>query len=414
MQKRNKGFVGIEILLAILLIFGIGFLFFFNRIFPKSIDILPGTSITEIPQDWLIYSKEGAFTIKHPSDFRVYETNGYPEFYFSKKDEAGNSAHFFIKKVIDPYNRPIEKSFSESEKEGTRVEDITVNGFRGRHAISWNNEDIEAYAIDVNGTYYSIYFYNYGNSDENRILFQKIMSTVQFDNNEKVKPEVYVYDGDIYYESNKLTNWGYNFDPVISPDKKWIAYVSDSEETVEASNKPRTGLIAFSKNIWIMDRYGKNAKPLTRHLSNVDRGNLYWIDNTKLFFSDGEVSAKVYNVLDQSLRTLFGPEFPLGSCNDSCYMLDENYQAFSQSKKYFMVVTSSPTDSIGKLGVANLQTLQVFEKDLPYAGCIQDIAIDESLNTLSYKGANTNQEDESCEEFRTVKINLQSEALSVQ
>jgi hypothetical protein len=73
-------------------------------------------------------------------------------------------------------------------------------------------------------------------------------------------PLILIVDGDLFARTGpdkplkQLTTWGYNSDPVISPDGKNIAYLSEAAVRVDEYRKGNTAFAGFGPlNIWVID-----------------------------------------------------------------------------------------------------------------------------------------------------------------
>jgi Tol biopolymer transport system component len=135
--------------------------------------------------------------------------------------------------------------------------------------------------------------------------------------------EVYVRieAGDIVTTKNgttkKITEWGFNSKPVLSPDKTKVAFLSETEET-QQNKKKIQGFVPASKNVWIIDTDGANPIKVTNHKDNVLRDNLIWLTNNKILFTDGVSSVKTYDISERVLKNVLGPENPEPYCIDAC------------------------------------------------------------------------------------------------
>ncbi len=191
---------------------------------------------------------------------------------------------------------------------------------------------------------------------------------------------VFIDQGDVVVKkdglTNKITNWGYNSDPVLSPDKTKIAFISKSEETLNAEKNP-TGFIPSSSNIWIIDIDGHNAKKLTDHIDFVGRDNLRWLENNRLIYSEGEDSVRLYDLEAEEITTLMGPVEPVPGCVDACgYSTSFKY---TPDNKLLVWILSSDGEG-SKMRVLNLGDFSTKEVDLPF-GYISELHVDNQFLT---------------------------------
>lgn len=132
---------------------------------------------------------------------------------------------------------------------------------------------------------------------------------------------VKIVKGDIVLVRNgvekQITLWGYNSDPVLSPDKKRIAFVSRSAQSVEQEGEPGASYKS-STNLWIITIAGTDPIQVTTHKNGVYRSKLHWRNNNSLLFVEGAESVRVYELNSQSTRTVLGPEEPVSACFDAC------------------------------------------------------------------------------------------------
>ncbi len=196
----------------------------------------------------------------------------------------------------------------------------------------------------------------------------QILSTFHFtkqlpaDNSAEVKFD----KGDVSIIQNgkttKITSYGHNYSPILSPDKTKVAYLSVPTEVVNsnASNG--------ASNVWVINTDGKNPTQVTKYLSSIRRSNLYWIDNDKLLFSDGENSVRIYTINTKSTQTIWGDKnssncssFSSHKQNDGSFMCNFNTRYyFSPDSKYFIVLKSEDYHNLqSTIAIINLITLNV-------------------------------------------------------
>jgi hypothetical protein len=104
-------------------------------------------------------------------------------------------------------------------------------------------------------------------------------------------------------QAARITDWGHNYSPLLSPDKTKVAYLSQTKEAVESG----IGFYSadFSNNVWIIGVDGSNPVQVTAYVPGVSRGNLHWLDDNRLLFSDGKSSVKVYSMDSAQTSTVF-------------------------------------------------------------------------------------------------------------
>lgn len=177
---------------------------------------------------------------------------------------------------------------------------------------------------------------------------------------------VKVVNGDIVIVNNdkesKITSWGYNSNPLLSPDSKRVAYLSKSKESLE-NEKIDKGYKRTSTNVWVIDADGSNPIQITQHKDFVYRGSLYWLDNDRLLFVDGEQSVRIYNLANRSVNTLLGPTAPVPACLDACgYEIRFFVDTKVNNPAYLLRVVGGNYPDV-KTSIINLKTLQV--KEIP-------------------------------------------------
>jgi WD40-like Beta Propeller Repeat len=137
--------------------------------------------------------------------------------------------------------------------------------------------------------------------------------------------------GDIYtwkYASQslkQLTSWGYNFAPHVSPDGKWLAYLSISQAAVSAMVQGQAINVDAISNIWLYNLYTEEAIRIAQQPQNAtiksgdlikrsspawspDGSSIAWIESDK----SGERVA-IYTLSSKNTRS-----FPLNLPNGCC------------------------------------------------------------------------------------------------
>lgn len=110
-------------------------------------------------------------------------------------------------------------------------------------------------------------------------------------------------------------------------------------------------------------------------MSGIERNNLYWVDNNKLLFSDGQNSVRLYTINTKSTKTIWGDEnssncssFSSYKQNDGSSMCNFNTRYyFSPDNKYFIVFKSESYHNLqSTVAIINVNTLNV--KPITIAG----------------------------------------------
>jgi hypothetical protein len=100
--------------------------------------------------------------------------------------------------------------------------------------------------------------------------------------------------GDIYtwngasQSLKQLTSWGYNFAPHVSPDGKWLAYLSMSQTAVSAMAQEQAVNVYAISNIWLYNLYTEEAVRIAEQPQNatIKSGNLIY-RGTPVWSPDG-------------------------------------------------------------------------------------------------------------------------------
>ncbi len=86
-----------------------------------------------------------------------------------------------------------------------------------------------------------------------------------------------IYTWNIASQSLKqLTSWGYNSVPRVSPDGKWLAYLSMSQAAVSAMTQGQAMNVYTFANIWLLNPYTEEAIQIADQPQNATfaSGNL--------------------------------------------------------------------------------------------------------------------------------------------
>lgn len=285
-----------------------------------------------------------------------------------------NSPDIDINLLKNPYNRPFETVIQEYTGK-TDFETTTLDGLVAKKILNRLAPNEEELFVQNGSDIYWIIFYNYGDLSQNTDIYRQILSTLHFQKpTPTTTPQVQIVNGDIVVMQNgkevKVTQWGYNSDATLSPDKSKIAYISTTKETLDFQ-KTMKGYIPVSSNVWIINADGSNPIQLTQHDNFVLRGNLYWLDNNRLLFTDGTNSAKVYNLLTKKTDTVMGPTKPEGICADACGFEIKSFYTPDHSYLVTMESSQGNTTKITILNTKNLQSTQL--PDQPYGSGVDSV-----------------------------------------
>lgn len=153
----------------------------------------------------------------------------------------------------------------------------------------------------------------------------------------EVKKFTYIKDGDIYvYDlenktNQKLTNYGYNTAPILSPDNSKVAYLSIPEEVVKsgkAQKFPGSGLFSHpishdrQYNVWIINTDGTSPIKVTSSLKQ--RSELSWyngpLNSNLLLFKENDKWVR-YNLNSntQTASSLSVEDLPTYAHNSGTY-----------------------------------------------------------------------------------------------
>jgi len=216
-----------------------------------------------------------------------------------------------------------------------------------------------------------------------------------------------IVDGDIVITQNgmdtKITSWGYNSDPVLSPDGSKIAYISKSKESIE-NEKVDKGYKRTSTNVWVVNSDGSKPTQVTNHINFVYRSNLHWLDNNRLLFVDGEQTTRVYRSAQKTLQTVMGPEKAVQACLDAC-----GYETrYFYSPDYSYLVRLSGGSAPAKTSIFNTQTLKSNEISKEFGINFDTVSFPNNL-TLTFKGSELPNYEKQIE----VTINLINQQVSI-
>lgn len=189
---------------------------------------------------------------------------------------------------------------------------------------------------------------------------------------------VIVKDG----KETKITSWGHNFDPVLSPDQTKVAYTSLTEQSLKnATGNGMSNFVNSSSNVWIINIDGTNPIQITKHIDAIYRGNLHWIDTSKIIYTEGESSIKLYDLNSKNFKTLLNPDKPVGVCPDACGY--EIHFYYSPDFKYLLRLPGGYSQT--SIGILDLATLNAQEINQNYAVDFSTIKFSND-NKISFTG----------------------------
>lgn len=366
-QKGNA--LLIITIVVLMLVIGTGGYFLYQKQINKLSVTSQQTSslISDKTVNWNTYTNE-RYSLKYPKELTLKAPNssGAKEIglSFPGTDSHGSSDRIRISQEDNTYNRSSLDTFLKMDagitEEGlNRSQLSTINGANARRFL--DNKDVMIYIQYGQSIYFLHYFPDSAidNHEENIKTLDAIVSTLTFTRSASDTKDVKIIDGDIYVikdgKETKITSWGYNFDPVLSPDSTKIAYLSKTKESIQ-SEKTDKGYKKTSANVWIVNTNGNNPIQVTQHINFVYRGNLHWLDNNRLLFTDGTQSAKVYSVDTKLMQTVLGPATPEAVCLDACGFTDVR---FFYNKDYSYLVRIEDLGNGTSIIVAlNTQTLK--------------------------------------------------------
>lgn len=381
-NANRPGIVIIAVVLFVVLIIGIGAYLFWSQRKQSSGQTAPMASPTVTQNtavkiaDWNTFKHpSGSYTFQYPKEVEIKEGSTVVTGYFPNKDASNNRGYFDVEKVTSNiYNRPLDKYVKDYIAAASKSEQVTINGLSAWRLKDRFGDSSEQVFIKNGDEIYEIRFYNYGPLEQNAKTFDTILTTFTLQAPMSINSEVKIVDGDIVVVRNgketKITDWGYNSSPILSPDKSRVAYVSKSAESIE-NEKNDQGFKRTSTNVWIVNTDGTSPIQVTKHGHFVYRSNLHWLDNDKLMFMDGEETARAYTVSTKSSSKVFGPEQPVGECVDACGF--SMYNTYSPDFEYLVSMVLGYGNN--KIQVANTKSLSAFEIENPYSSCIDSNGI---------------------------------------
>jgi hypothetical protein len=128
-----------------------------------------------------------------------------------------------------------------------------------------------------------------------------------------------IYTWNIASQSLKqLTSWGYNSAPRVSPDGKWLAYLSMSQAAVSAMTQGQAMNVYTFANIWLLKPYTEEAIRIADQPQNatfasgnlISRGGPVWSpEGTSVAWIEGDVHGERVAIYTLSSKKTF--TFPL-------------------------------------------------------------------------------------------------------
>lgn len=230
-----------------------------------------------------------------------------------------------------------------------------------------------------------------GEFEENQKIFNQMLSTFKFTSQNQTigsNINVKVANGDIVVvnqgKETKITSWGYNSNPILSPDRTKITYLSKSKESIQ-NEKTDQGYKRISTNVWIINIDGSNPIQLTNHIDFINRNNLHWLDNDRLMFTEGESSVKIYSFSNKTIQTVLGPNKPT-TCLDAC-----GYEIgfFYNPDFTYLVRLVGGKAAPYKTAILNTQSLTTLEIDNQFELDFNSVSFTPSNRSITFKGSSS-------------------------
>lgn len=165
-----------------------------------------------------------------------------------------------------------------------------------------------------------------------------------------------VYIGDIAVTRGgrtvRITDWGFNSGPELSPDGSKIAFLSVTAEDISAGDREPN---AFNSpdNVWIINVDGTNPVKVTEPADGVHRGDLHWLDDNRLLFSDENSTLKMYSLDTGAILTVLGPgQSAPDRFNPAVFLYNSDFS-------YLLRLESYSRETYIPIAIVDLATLQV-------------------------------------------------------
>ncbi len=371
--------------------------------------------------NWKTYTNE-RYSLKYPKEL-ILEEEKLPNssdvreitLTFPGTDSHGSSDRIIMSQRDNIYNRSdldtyLKMDSGYTQESLNKTQASTINGAKARRHLL--NEFMEDVIIEIQSdqNIYYVHYFPDSTIDKHKAnikTLDSIVSTLVFTPSMSGTKNVKIIDGDIYVIKDgkeiKITSWGYNYDPVLSPDNTKIAYLSKTKESIQ-NEKTKQGYIGRSDNVWIVDVNGNNPVQITRHLDYIYRGDLHWIDNKRLLFTDGTQSAKVYSINTKAIQIVLGSETPVAACLDACGF----GIAFFYNKDYSYLVRIKSQENTSIIGVLNTKTLKGIElSEQQFSVYLETVSFSADNKTLFFKAStSSNQQKQVSIDLTSQQVNL--------
>lgn len=400
---KQNGFAPIVIILVVVVVLGIiGGIYYLKsqKVTTKQNTATQSTNITDTTSptseetaNWKVYTNNtGVFTLKYPSSWVLENSADTSGIILTEKKPFGQGLQisvypntsslseldflytymFYGQDLAEPSIKTLGDLL-----QGAVSKQIKVGGVDAEEMGIGNRAGSQGTGVWLHNGSMGIYLLFKGSTDssadtttQNQILSSfRLTKQLPSDNLAEVKFD----KGDIAIVQNgktsKITTYGHNYSPLLSPDKTKVAYLSVPAEVVNSNGS------YGASNVWVINTDGTNPIQVTGYLSGIERNNLYWVDNNRLLFSDGQNSVRLYTVNTKSTNTIWGDEnssncssFSSYKQNDGSSMCNFNTRYyFSPDKKYFIVFKSESYHNLqSTVAIINLNTLNV--KPITIAG----------------------------------------------
>lgn len=366
--------------------------------------------------NWKIYTNNiGAFTLKYPSSWVLENSTDTGGATLTEKEPFGQGLQISVYPNTSSLTEldflytymfygqdlaePSIKSLGDL-LQGAVSKQIKVGGVDAEEMGIGNRAGSQGTGVWLHNGSMGIYLLFKGSTDssadatiQNQILSSfRLTKQLPSDNSAEVKFD----KGDIAVVQNgkttKITSYGHNYSPILSPDRKRVAYLSVPAEVVNSNAS------YGASNVWVINTDGANPLQVTKHLSGIERNNLYWIDNNRLLFSDGQNSVRVYTINTSSTQTIWGDETASNCSSFSTYKQTgdsyicnfNTWYYFSPNSKYFITFKSESYHNLqSTIAIINLTTLNVKQTSISGPVFLKNFNLDnKSMNISVYDEKN--------------------------